>query len=64
VDEREVTRQVRTYGEAEPGTLVALTSSAGTVEVAVVQGSAACELGAGVGTPVRVERLPTPAVDG
>ncbi len=63
VGEREVTCRVRTYGEAPPGTLVTLTSSAGTVEVAVVQGSAACELGVGVGTPIRVESLPSPSVD-
>jgi S-adenosylmethionine hydrolase len=57
---REVTRRVRTYGEAAPGTLVALTSSVGTLEVAVVQGSAARLLGVGPGEPVVVQ----PAVVG
>jgi S-adenosylmethionine hydrolase len=51
---REVARRVRTYGEAAAGTAVALVSSAGTLEVAVVEGNAARVLGAGVGTPVRV----------
>jgi len=37
----EVHRRVRTYSEAEPGTLVALVSSGGMLEVAVSQGSAA-----------------------
>jgi S-adenosylmethionine hydrolase len=49
-----VTRQVRTYGEAEPGSLVVLVSSVGTLEVAVSHGRAAGRLGAQVGTPVRV----------
>ncbi len=52
---REVARRVSTYGEASPGTPVALISSAGLFEVAVVQGNAARELNAGPGTPVRVE---------
>ncbi len=55
VGEQEVTRRVRAYGEAPPGTLVALLSSVGSVEVAVVEGSAARVLGVGVGAPVRVE---------
>jgi S-adenosylmethionine hydrolase len=50
-----VTRRVRTYGEAPAGTAVALISSAGTLEVAVVQGDAARELGVGPGAAVRVE---------
>jgi S-adenosylmethionine hydrolase len=51
---RPVPRRVRTYGEAEPGGLVALVSSMDTLEVAVNHGSAAGRLGAAVGTPVRV----------
>jgi S-adenosylmethionine hydrolase len=51
-----VDRVVRTYGEAEPGTLVALISSSGCLEVAVSQGSAAAALGVTVGTPVEVTR--------
>ncbi len=51
---REVSNVVRTYGDAAPGTLVALVSSSGVLEIACVQGSAARVLGAGVGTPVEV----------
>ncbi|MBN9522810.1 SAM-dependent chlorinase/fluorinase [bacterium] len=46
---------VRTYGEAPPGELVCLFSSDGFFEVAVVNGSAARQLGAGPGAAVRVE---------
>jgi S-adenosylmethionine hydrolase len=53
----EIPRWVRAYGEAEPGSLVALISSAGTLEIAVSHGSAAVQLGADVGTPVSVELL-------
>ena len=42
-------RLQRTYGESEPGTLVALTGSCGRLEVAVVNGSAAERLGLGNG---------------
>jgi hypothetical protein len=49
-----VTQLVRTYGDAEPGTVVALASSGGAVEVAVVQGNAAQRLDARVGTPAVV----------
>jgi len=45
---------VRTYGDAEPGTLVALIGSSGRLEVAVVNGSAAARLGVGFGTPIDV----------
>ncbi len=45
---------VRTYSDAPPGTLVALIGSGGLLEVAVVQGSAAERLDAGVGMPVVV----------
>ena len=41
-------------GAGLPGTLVALTSSVGLFEVAVVQGSAAKRLGVKVGDPVTV----------
>jgi S-adenosylmethionine hydrolase len=47
-------RWVRTYAEAAPGSLVALASSAGLLEVAVVQGNAAVRLAARVGTPVSI----------
>jgi len=52
----EVSRRVRTYGEAPPGTLVALTSSFGLLEVAEVQGSAAQRLRVGAGTPAVLRR--------
>jgi S-adenosylmethionine hydrolase len=55
VGEQEVTRRVRTYSEAERGTLVGLVSSGGQFEIAVVQGSAARELGAMVGTSICIE---------
>ena len=50
-----VEHHIRTYNAASAGSLVALVSSADTLEVAVVQGSAATRLGASVGAPVRVE---------
>jgi S-adenosylmethionine hydrolase len=48
-------RWVRSYAEAEPGTLVVLASSAGLLEVAVSQGNAARRLKVQVGTPVTIE---------
>jgi S-adenosylmethionine hydrolase len=59
-----VERQVLTYGEATPGTLVALVSSAAMFEVAVVEGNAARRLGAAAGTPVRIELGNPPAAGG
>jgi S-adenosylmethionine hydrolase len=50
----EVPRVVNTYAEAEPGTLVALVSSDGWLEVAVSHGSAARRFQAGPGTVVTV----------
>jgi S-adenosylmethionine hydrolase len=47
-------RWVRTYAEAEPGSLVVLVSSVGLFEVAVSQGSAAERLGIKVGDAVTV----------
>ena len=41
-----------TYAGAAPGALVALVSSAGTVEVALRNGNAAARLGVGTGTQV------------
>jgi hypothetical protein len=43
----------RTFGDAPPGGLLALIGSAGTVEIAVRDGSAARRLGLGVGGRVR-----------
>ncbi len=54
VGSHEVPRIVRTYVEAEPGTLAALVSSDGWVEVGVSHGSAARRLQAGPGTVVTV----------
>jgi S-adenosyl-L-methionine hydrolase (adenosine-forming) len=42
----------RTYAEAAPGELLALTGSEGELEIAVRDGSAAALLGAGAGQPV------------
>lgn len=53
VGEREIPF-CRTYGEVGPGELLALLDSAGRVEIAVRNGSAAEHLGLGVGSPVRV----------
>ncbi len=48
----DVTTLVRTYGDAAPGTLVALVGSQGFIEAAVVEGRADARLGARCGTPV------------
>jgi S-adenosylmethionine hydrolase len=45
---------VRTYGDAPPGTAVALANSFGVLEVAVVTGDAASELDLRTGDPVRL----------
>lgn len=55
IDGVEVSHIVRTYSDAEPGTLVALVSSSEWLEVAVNQGDAARQLDAGPGTPVTIE---------
>jgi S-adenosylmethionine hydrolase len=47
-------RWVETFGQGEPGELIALWGSGGRLEVAVREGSAARELGLGRGAPVRV----------
>lgn len=57
VGDHEISRRVRTYGEAEQGTLIALVSSADLLEVAVTGGSAAKKLGAIVGMPVSVRAI-------
>ena len=51
-----VTTLVRTYGDAAPGTTVALVGSQGFIEAAVVEGSAADRFAAGLGTRVGIER--------
>jgi S-adenosylmethionine hydrolase len=52
---RIIDRWVKSYGHAEPGSLVALIGSTGRLEVAVVNGSAAALLNIGTGAPVQVE---------
>lgn len=47
-------RWVRTFGEAEPGELVAMVGSGGRVELAVREGSAAASLGGTRGIAVRL----------
>jgi S-adenosylmethionine hydrolase len=56
VGNQEVTRRVRTYGEAPPGTLVALISSADLLEIAITGGNAAERLQAKVGTLVSIDK--------
>ena len=51
---RRIQGMTRTYGESTPGTLVALVGSTDRVEVAVVNGNAATNLGADRGTTVRL----------
>jgi S-adenosylmethionine hydrolase len=51
-------RRVRAYTDAPTGTLVALVSSSGLLEVAEVQGNASRRLGLGVGAAVRVDWKP------
>lgn len=53
VGDREVGALRRTFGDVEPGHLVAFVGSGGTIEIAVRNGSAVRLLGAGVGTTVR-----------
>jgi S-adenosylmethionine hydrolase len=54
VGDREITRVVGTYGEAPPGTTVALVGSQGVIEAAVVQGRADMRLSATIGTRVQL----------
>ena len=56
VGPHEITTVVGTYGDAAPGTPVALVGSQGFIEAAVVAGRAADVLGAGVGAPVVLEQ--------
>jgi S-adenosylmethionine hydrolase len=54
IGDTEISRYVRTYGEAAPGTEVVLIGSSNHVEIAIVQGSAAARFNATAGTPVRL----------
>jgi S-adenosyl-L-methionine hydrolase (adenosine-forming) len=51
---REIGGLVSTFGDRAPGSLVALIDSDGGLAIAIVQGSAALELGAKIGDPVEV----------
>jgi S-adenosylmethionine hydrolase len=55
VGPHEITTIVRTYGEAAPGTAVALVGSQGFIEAAIVEGRADERLNAHVGTPVAID---------
>ncbi len=55
VGPHEISTIVRTYGDAVPGTTVALAGSQGFIEAAVVEGRAAERLNAQIGTPVAIE---------
>lgn len=54
IREEQIAGIFRTYGDRPAGTLVALVGSSGRLEVAIVGGSAAVTLRAGVGTPVTI----------
>lgn len=54
VNDREISRLVEGYAEGEPGELFAIVGSAGFVEIAANQSSAAAELRAGRGAAVRL----------
>jgi S-adenosylmethionine hydrolase len=54
--DRQIDGLSRAYGDHPPGTLVALVGSTGWVELALVNGDAARQLGAGSGTTVWVRR--------
>lgn len=51
----EVCKVVQSYAEAAEGELVLITGSSGNLEVAMNQGSAARQLGVGLGSPVELE---------
>jgi S-adenosyl-L-methionine hydrolase (adenosine-forming) len=55
VGEASIEGLVETFGEREPGSLVAMIDSSGTIAVAVVNGSAADKLKVGVGTTITLK---------
>jgi S-adenosylmethionine hydrolase len=59
VGPHEITTIVRTYGEAAPGTAVALVGSQGFIEAAIVEGRADARLNARLGTPVAIDTSAT-----
>jgi S-adenosylmethionine hydrolase len=60
VGPHEITTIVRTYGEAVPGTAVALVGSQGFIEAAIVEGRADERLNARLGTPVAIRHRSPP----
>ena len=62
VGEHAVTTFVRTYGDAAPGTAVALVGSQGFIEAAVVEGRADVRLAAAAATPVSIRGSSSRAV--
>lgn len=54
VGDETITRMVNTFGEGQPGELVAMLDSSGHLSLCVVNGSAAERLGVGPGAPVEV----------
>jgi hypothetical protein len=54
IADRAIGRLSRSYAESEAGELLAIVSSAGRLEVAKNRGSAAAELGVGIGEPLTV----------
>jgi S-adenosylmethionine hydrolase len=52
-----ITGLKKTYGESSPGETIALCSSAGYLEIAVVNGHAAAQLKAVIGTPVEIQTI-------
>jgi len=60
VDRRERAQRVRTYGDAEPGSLAVLVGSDGRIEIAIREGSAFERLGAVPGTPISITPSCTP----
>jgi S-adenosyl-L-methionine hydrolase (adenosine-forming) len=57
IRDRRIVGIAQTYAAAQPGALIALVSSADTVEVAVRDGSAATLLGIQAGEPVDLQRI-------
>jgi S-adenosylmethionine hydrolase len=62
VGPHEITTIVRTYGEAAPGTAVALVGSQDFIEAAIVEGRADARFEARIGTPVAIDRTGRPSL--
>lgn len=57
IADREIAALASTYAEVAPGIVLGLVSSGGTLEVAVREGSAARDLGVGVGATLTLRRI-------